>query len=135
MTGKRKSGESVCCSPKPALEDRGLITPRQATELVGVFKVLANDTRLGMLHALARVGELCVSELAETLGMKTTAVSNQLQRLADRGIVEPRRNGNQVLYRIVDPCVVKLLDSAWCLTEDARLRALRREPRQGSASR
>ncbi|MFV1994426.1 MAG: ArsR/SmtB family transcription factor [Verrucomicrobiales bacterium] len=123
MAGKRKPRKSVCCPPKPALEKRDLITSRQAAELVGVFKVLANGTRLGLLHALVRAGELCVSELAEALDMKPTAVSNQLQRLADRGIVEPRRNGNQMLYRVVDPCVVKLLDSAWCLTEDARVRA------------
>jgi DNA-binding transcriptional ArsR family regulator len=91
--------------------------------LEATFKMLANGTRLRMLHALVRAGELCVSEIADALAMKPQAVSNQLQRLADRGIVESRRDGLQVYYRIVDPCVVSLLDQGWCLAEDARARA------------
>ena len=119
---KRKY-EATYCSKKPVLRNRLLLTETQALSLEHIFKLLANGTRLRILHALTRTGQLCVSELAEVLGMKPTAVSNQLQRLTDRGIVEPRRNGNQILYRVIDPCVVKLLDSAWCLTEDVRMRA------------
>ena len=48
-----------------------------------MFKVLANDTRLRLLHAVVRAGEICVTDLADSLGMKPQAVSNQLQRLAD----------------------------------------------------
>ncbi|NIA21624.1 MAG: metalloregulator ArsR/SmtB family transcription factor [Anaerolineaceae bacterium] len=126
--------EATCCPKKPDLKNRPLLTGVQALPLEQVFKLLANGTRLRIVHALARTGELCVSEIAEALGMKPTAVSNQLQRLADRGIVEPRRNGNQILYRVIDPCVVKLLDSAWCLTEDARMRASGRAPRERTAT-
>ncbi len=115
-----------CRPPKPELDSRPLLTKRQGLALESTFKTLANGTRLRMLHALVRAGELCVTELAEALSMKPQAVSNQLQRLADRGIVEPRRNGLQIHYRIVDPCVVTLLDHGWCLTEDAGGRVSRR---------
>ena len=108
------------CPPKPPLRKRGLITLEQATALMGVFKVLANDTRLRLIHALARAGELCVTDLAKAVGMTPQAVSNQLQRLVDRGILGSRRNGNQIYYRIVDPCVTSLLDQGLCLTEDAK---------------
>ena len=114
------------CSPKPALTTRPLLSVRQADALESVFKVLANNTRLRMLHALARAGHLCVGELADELGMKPQAVSNQLQRLADRGIVEAEREGLQIFYSIVDPCVLTLLDQGWCLTEDAQGRAFER---------
>jgi DNA-binding transcriptional ArsR family regulator len=80
---------------------------------------MANDTRLRLLHALVREGELGVNALAQAVGMKPQAVSNQLQRLTDRGILDSRRNGNGVLYRIVDPCVVDLLDRGWCLLADS----------------
>lgn len=99
---------------------------RQAQALETTFKALANTTRLRMLHALARAGELGVGEIADTLGMKPQAVSNQLQRLADRGIVEARRNGLQMRYSILDPCVLALLDQGWCLAEDAQVRAFDR---------
>lgn len=85
-----------------------------------LFKVLSGASRLRLLHALVRAGELCVNDLSRTAGMKAQAVSNQLQRLADRGIVEPRRDGLNILYRIVDPCVTELLDRGLCLSEDAR---------------
>jgi DNA-binding transcriptional ArsR family regulator len=109
----------MSCPPKPALGKRPLMTPQQAGELVSVFKVLANDTRLRLLHALARADEMCVSDLANAVDMKPQAVSNQLQRLVDRGILGCKRNGNQIYYRIVDPCVTSLLDQGWCLTEDS----------------
>lgn len=101
----------------PTVEDRPLATPEQAQALMRLFKVFANDTRLRLLHALVRAGELCVSELADVLDMKPQAVSNQLQRLVDRGILDSRRNGNNVCYRVIDPCVQVLLERGLCLIE------------------
>ncbi len=119
MARKKKT---ACCPSKIKLDGRPLLTERQGRALESTFKVLANGTRLRMLHALTRAEELCVTELGAVLGMKPQAVSNQLQRLADRGIVEPRRNGLQVYYRIVDPCTVGVLEEAWCLLECANTR-------------
>ncbi len=110
------------CSPKPPLQDRDLIDTADASRLEALFKTLANGTRLRLLHALVRAGELCMTDLAEAIGMKAPAVSNQLQRLSDKGILGSRRNGTQVFYRIVDPCVVALLDQGLCLSEDAETR-------------
>lgn len=119
MTGTKRQ-EAACCPPKPALAARRLITAKQAGKLMGLFKVLANDTRLRLLHALARPGEMCVGDLAAAVGMTPQAVSNQLQRLADQGILGSTRTGNNVHYRIVDPCVTSLLDQGLCLMEDAK---------------
>jgi DNA-binding transcriptional ArsR family regulator len=112
----------ICCPPKPELQERPLIDLDRAGEIEALFKVLANGTRLRLLHALARADELCVSELAEAVEMKPQAVSNQLQRLVDRGILGSRRNGSNVHYRITDPCVTNLLDQGLCLLEDAKER-------------
>ena len=88
-----------------------------------LFKVLASDTRLRLLHALVREGELCVSELCDAVQMRPQAVSNQLQRLANQGIVATRREGLQVFYRIIDPCIPAVLDRGLCLLEDAEERS------------
>src|SRR4051812_48478043 len=113
------------CKPeKPALDERPLLTPEQAAGLTAVFKVLANDTRLRLLHALARAGELCVTDLAAAVGMRPQAVSNQLQRLVDRGILGSRRDGLRIRYRIIDRCVPALLDQGLCLTECAAERQI-----------
>lgn len=107
------------CPAKPKLGTRPLLTGGQAGSLQRLFKVLANDSRLRLLHALVQAGELCVSGLAEKVGMTQQAVSNQLRRLSDAGILASRREGLRVYYTIVDPCVPNLLDQALCLVEDS----------------
>jgi len=103
--------------PQPAVQERPLLSPEQASALTRLFKVFANDTRLRLLHALIREGEMRVGDLADAVGMKPQAVSNQLQRLVDRNILSSRRNGSNILYRIVDPCVPVLLERGLCLIE------------------
>jgi DNA-binding transcriptional ArsR family regulator len=117
MKTKPANADAGCC-PKPSLKERPLLTPIQAGGLAAVFKVLANDTRLRLLHALVRADELCVTDLAASLGMKTQAVSNQLQRLSDLGILASRRDGNSIHYRLVDLRVRSLLDQGLCLVEE-----------------
>lgn len=103
---------------KPPIHERPLITVDQATEIVALFQVLGNDSRLRMLHALTRAGEVCVGDLAAAVDMTAQAVSNQLRRLVDRRIVAARRDGNRILYRIIDPCVPGLLELGLCLAEE-----------------
>ena len=114
--------DTCICTPKLELKDRPLITSEQASGLMALFKVLANDTRLRILHALVREEGLYVTELANTVEMKPQAISNQLQRLVDKGIIVSKRNGNQICYRIVDPCVRDLIDRGLCLMEDTERR-------------
>ncbi|MGB8464527.1 MAG: metalloregulator ArsR/SmtB family transcription factor [Terrimicrobiaceae bacterium] len=95
-----------------------------------MFETLANDTRLRALNVIAQSVEASPTALAEKLGMKLQAISNQLKRLSDRGIIERRREGNQVYYRIVDPCVIDLLERGLWLTQDAKLRKDTRKGRR-----
>lgn len=111
------------CSPGMPVNERPLLTPIQAGGLAAVFKVLANDTRLRLLHALVRTNELCVTDLAASVGMKPQAVSNQLQRLSDLGIVTSRRMGNNIHYQLVDLCVRSLLEQGMCLMEEVNQRS------------
>lgn len=109
---------AACCSPRPALPERPLLSFVQAVKVMALFKVLANDTRVRLLHHLVRSGEATVTDMARTLGMTPQAVSNQLQRLSDTGMLSSRRDGNNVYYRVVNGCVAPLLDLALCLMED-----------------
>jgi ArsR family transcriptional regulator, lead/cadmium/zinc/bismuth-responsive transcriptional repressor len=112
----RSSG--LCCTPTP-LKERPLLSPIQAGGLAAVFKVLANDTRLRLLHALVRADELGVNDLAAAVGMRPQAISNQLQRLSDLGVLASRREGKSILYRLVDLCVASLFDQSFCLMEES----------------
>ena len=118
MPASQAGRSDPCCVEVPTRNGRALISAAEATELMALFKVLANDSRLRLLHALICAKELCVTSLARAVGMKPQAVSNQLQRLADRGIVRARRQGNTVYYRVVNQCVTDLLDRGLCLIEN-----------------
>ena len=107
------------------LGKRGLLSQDEASNLQTLFKLLANDTRLRLLHALAKAGELCVGDLSSAMEMKPQAVSNQLQRLSTAGVLDSRREGNSIFYRIVDPCVPILLDRGLCLVAESTRRRTR----------
>ena len=114
-----KQNVQTCCPVHVTFPEQEPITVEQAAELEDLFKILANDTRLRLLHTLARVEEMCVCDLAVSVNMTPQAISNQLQRLSDRGIVATRRSGNQIHYRVVDACVIGLLQKAMCLLDDS----------------
>ena len=108
-----------CCPVHRTLPEQAKLTPDQAAKLEDLFKILANDTRLRLLHTLARVKEMCVCDLAAAVEMTPQAISNQLQRLSDRCIVATRRSGNMIYYRVMDQCVIGLLQKAMCLLDDS----------------
>lgn len=115
-----------CCPEVKSIRARPLLDRSQRRRLALLFKVLANDTRLRLLHVLIKSGELAVNDISAALEMTPQAVSNQLQKLAMQQIVETRRAGNSIYYRVVDPCVTMLLDRGLCLLEYPKSRRKRR---------
>lgn len=105
------------CLNQPKLCLRPLISPEEAMKLAALFKIFANNNRLRLLHVLARTGEIRVMDLAAALDMKIQAVSNQLQRLADQGVIEARREGQNFFYRLINPCLPNILEHGLGLLE------------------
>ena len=70
-----------------------------------VLKALANESRLLIVDRLGR-GECSAGELVELVGSDQTTVSKHLAVLRAHGIVEGRREGNVVRYRLLTPCVL-----------------------------
>lgn len=73
---------------------------RLEKDLVQVFKLLADETRLKVLMYLLREGELNVTSLCERLGQSQPAVSHHLALLRVAGLIEPRRDGKHNFYSI-----------------------------------
>lgn len=99
----------------PALAQRELLASPEVDELALLFSVLANDTRLRILHAIARAEEASVSDIAGAIGSSIQTVSNHLQRMADQRVVATRREGNRIYYRLIDPCVGGVMELGLCL--------------------
>lgn len=69
--------------------------------LTKVFRALGDETRVRILALLVH-GELCVCHLEEALGLSQPNCSRQLGILKSAGIVDSRRDGTWVYYRITD---------------------------------
>lgn len=69
-------------------------------DLVQVFKLLSDETRLRILLYLMREGELHVTALCAKLGQSQPAVSHHLALLRVAGLIEARRDGKHNFYSI-----------------------------------
>ena len=79
--------------------------PRQQYEArARIAKALAHPSRLLMLDALGEK-ELCVGELTKLVGADQTTVSKHLAILRNAGLVEDRRSGVLVHYRLKATCL------------------------------
>jgi len=74
-----------------------MLVPEQAQRMAEVFGLLADGNRLRILSILAGQ-EMCVGDLAATLGMKESAVSHQLKTLRALRLVKYRKQGRHVFY-------------------------------------
>ena len=68
-----------------------------------VLKALANESRLIIIDRLNR-SECSVGELTELIGSDVSTVSKHLSLLRANGIVDDRRQGTTVFYRLLTPC-------------------------------
>jgi DNA-binding transcriptional ArsR family regulator len=81
-----------------------------------LLKVMANADRLVLLCRLAQ-GEFCVSELEEDLGIRQPTLSQQLTVLRTEGLVDTRRQGKHIYYRLISEdaeAVMHVLHSRLC---------------------
>lgn len=69
-------------------------------DLVQVFKLLSDETRLRILLYLGREGELHVTALCDKLGQSQPAVSHHLALLRVAGLIEARRDGKHNFYSV-----------------------------------
>lgn len=74
-----------------------------------VIKALAHPSRLMMVDALSE-GEKCVCELRDLVGSDISTVSKHLSVMRNAGIVDDRKAGQQVFYRLRVPCIIKFLE-------------------------
>ena len=96
------------CQHRPISTD-DLLPEEDICDLADFFKVFGDSSRLKVLWAL-RHGELCVTHLAELIGMSIPAVSHQLKILRHGCLVRTRRDGKNIYYSLADEHVEKILD-------------------------
>lgn len=93
-----------------------VISPVQPFETQAqIFKMLTHPARLAILEIL-RDGEHCVCHMEAHLGLRQTYISQQLAVLREGGLIQDRRDGWNIYYRIVDPRIFEVLDQVQKIT-------------------
>jgi DNA-binding transcriptional ArsR family regulator len=70
-------------------------------DFMAITKALADEQRVRVLLALQR-GELCVCQVVELLGLATSTVSKHMSILKQARLVESRKDGRWMYYRLAD---------------------------------
>jgi ArsR family transcriptional regulator, arsenate/arsenite/antimonite-responsive transcriptional repressor len=87
-------------TPDPASDNHPKPSAKAFSHLAQVLSLLADETRLRMVMALARDGEVGVNALAELVGKRQPLVSRNLTLLRMAGLVSYRDEGAVHLYRL-----------------------------------
>jgi ArsR family transcriptional regulator, lead/cadmium/zinc/bismuth-responsive transcriptional repressor len=94
--------------------------PAVVQALADTFRILGDPTRVRIVDVLA-VGELCVCEIADRVGISESAVSHQLRLMRGMRLVRGRREGRCVYYMLDDQHIVDLFQQGLRhVTEDRR---------------
>ena len=72
-----------------------------AEERADIYRIFSNDKRI-LIFWLISDDEMSVNDLAETIGTSIQNTSQHLRLMKDKGIVESRRNGKEIYYRVAN---------------------------------
>lgn len=100
----------------------GVLDAEGAGRLSRLLALLGDPVRVRLVYALDLVDELCVGDLALALDISEDAASYGLRMLRTAGLVQTRKEGRVVFYRLADTFPEPLLEH--CLRELLRLSEL-----------
>jgi DNA-binding transcriptional ArsR family regulator len=86
------------------------LNPNAVQAAAAMLKCIGHPVRLRIIELLDRAGELNVTAIHESLGIEQAIASQHLNLMRDKGILEGRRDGVNVFYRIVDPRITHVID-------------------------
>jgi len=76
--------------------------------IADILKNIATPNRLSILLAIGN-GEACVCHLETLLNLRQAYISQQLMDMRDVGLVDTRRDGRYIYYRLTEPQLLKLI--------------------------
>jgi DNA-binding transcriptional ArsR family regulator len=71
-----------------------------------IAKAIAHPLRIAIIHFL-KDGEQCVCDIAEYIGSERSNVSRHLSVMVRAGVLEYRKDGLKVIYRLKTPCILE----------------------------
>lgn len=97
---------AACCAPVTG----GVLDAASAERLAGMFKALADPTRVRLLSLIAAHagGEACICDLTAPVGLSQPTVSHHMRLLVEAGLVTREQRGRWAYYRVVPDTLAAL---------------------------
>lgn len=84
---------------------------RNLEEKAELLKALAHPVRLCIVKKLVDTGGCNVSKMQACLVMPQSTVSQHLSKLKSLGIVEGNRNGTEIIYAVIHPDAINIINA------------------------
>ncbi|UCZ53656.1 metalloregulator ArsR/SmtB family transcription factor [Bacillus shivajii] len=105
--------EIYCYDEEKVTSAKSQINVEEIRTISVVFKALADPTRLTILYALMKKGELCVCDVANIIDSSVATASHHLRTLKKQGVLHYRKEGKLAFYRIENEQIESLIDVAF----------------------
>ena len=83
---------------------------KEYAELAEMLKVMAHPVRLCIINGLIKKGECNVTNMQNCLEKPQSTISQHLQKMRTAGIIESRRDGLEIYYRIKDQNIKNVME-------------------------
>lgn len=88
-------------------KDNPILNEHIAAHVAELFRAFSDTSRVRIVSALL-TGEMNIGALAEVVGISESAVSHHMRGLRQMHMVQARRDGKEVYYRIDDEHIIAL---------------------------
>lgn len=101
--------EVTCIHKDKVMRLRNELSDSDSGEVSNLFKILADQTRVTIVHALALEKELCVCDVCAVVGCSKATASHHLRLLKKTGLAKSHKDGKFVFYSLTDDYVRQLV--------------------------
>jgi len=85
-----------------------------------IAKAIAHPLRIAIIDFL-KDGEQCVCDIAEFIGSERSNVSRHLSLMVNAGVLEYRKDGLKVIYKLKTPCIIDFFScTTTCLKQQLK---------------
>lgn len=102
--------EITCIHEEQVTNSKERLKNTNSKDLSSLFKILSDENRFKILHALAYEDQLCVCDVANIIGATMANTSHHLQALKKLGVVDSKKIGKLVYYFSSDDRIVELIN-------------------------
>ncbi len=74
-----------------------------------LYDCLSNQNRRRILYCIGEE-ERCVNEISECLDLEQSLTSHHLKDLHDCGLIEKKRDGKRIYYKVSEPEIIEILE-------------------------